>query len=123
MVDSLVQVGSDVGLPVIVDLGSRGDYAAAVEAGILARAHAPSGPLSDDEIAAMVEHGTATISTLAVLESLTDLFVLESGFFHEARHPGPIPIQSHSAYDKKVQRASIPTIGRAGARSQQSPAS
>ena len=82
MVDSLVQAGADVGLPVIVDLGSRGDYAAAVEAGILARAHAPSGPLSDDEIAAMVEHGTATISTLAVLESfarrrLRDLAFLE----------------------------------------------
>ena len=69
MVDSLVQAGADVGLPVIVDLGSRGDYAAAVEAGVLARAHAPSGPLSDDEIAAMVEHGTASITTLAVLES------------------------------------------------------
>ena len=69
MVDSLVQAGAEFGLPVIVDLGSRGDYAAAVEAGVLARAHAPSGPLSDDEIAAMVEHGTATITTLAVLES------------------------------------------------------
>ena len=69
MVDSLVQAGAEVGLPVIVDLGSRGDYAAAVEAGVLARAHAPSGPLGDDEIAAMVEHGTATITTLAVLES------------------------------------------------------
>ncbi|MDE2981510.1 MAG: amidohydrolase family protein [Gemmatimonadota bacterium] len=69
MVDSLVQAGADFGLPVIVDLGSRGDYPAAVEAGVLARAHAPSGPLSDDEIAAMVEHGTASITTLAVLES------------------------------------------------------
>lgn len=82
MVDSLVQAGADVGLPVIVDLGMRGDYAAAVEAGVLARAHAPSGPLSDDEIAAMVEHGTASITTLAVLESfarrrLGDLAFLE----------------------------------------------
>jgi len=82
MVDSLVSAGAEFGLPVIVDLGSRGDYAAAVEAGILARAHAPSGPLSDDEIAAMVEHGTATITTLAVLESfarrrLSDLAFLD----------------------------------------------
>ena len=82
MVDSLVQAGADFGLPVIVDLGSRGDYAAAVEAGVLARAHAPSGPLNDDEIAAMVERGTASITTLAVLESfarrrLSDLVFLE----------------------------------------------
>ena len=69
MVDSLVRAGADFGLPVVVDLGSRGDYAAAVESGVAARAHAPSGPLSDDEIAAMVERGTASITTLAVLES------------------------------------------------------
>ena len=69
MVDSLVRAGAEFGLPVVVDLASRGDYAAAVESGVAARAHAPSGPLSDDEIAAMVEHGTATITTLAVLES------------------------------------------------------
>ena len=69
MVDSLVRAGAEVGLPVVVDLGSRGDYAAAVESGVAARAHAPSGPLSDNEIAAMVERGTATITTLAVIES------------------------------------------------------
>ena len=69
MVDSLVRAGAEHDLPVVVDLGWRGDYAAAVESGVAARAHAPSGPLGDDEIAAMVERGTANITTLAVLES------------------------------------------------------
>ena len=69
MVDSLVRAGADHGLPVVVDLGTRGDYATAVESGVAARAHAPSGPFTDEEIAAMVRNGTATITTLAVLES------------------------------------------------------
>ncbi|MCY3700718.1 MAG: amidohydrolase family protein [Gemmatimonadetes bacterium] len=82
MVDALVQAGAEFGLPVLVDLGSRGDYAAAVESGVAALAHAPSIPLSDEEMAAMVERGTATITTLAVLESfarrrLRDLVFLD----------------------------------------------
>lgn len=113
MVDSLVQAGAEVGLPVIVDLGSRGDYAAAVEAGVLARAHAPSGPLSDDEIAAMVEHGTATITTLAVLESfsrrrLQDLAFLDHPLIAATTPPWFLDaLREHATHPLSDQEAAL----------------
>ena len=137
MVDSLVRAAADHDLPVVVDLGTRGDYATAVEPGVAARAQAPSGPFSNQDIAAMVRNGTATITNLAVLESfarrrLNDLAFLDHpliSFYYRAvvprrsagpRHPVPYGSGSRArgghrgaAHGRHGQREAAPRRRRA----------
>ena len=96
MVDSLVRAGADHDLPVVVDLGVAGATTRRRSSRVpRARAHAPSGPLGDDEIAAMVERGTANITTLAVLESFARRRLGDPAFLdhpaHRGHHPAMVP--------------------------------
>jgi imidazolonepropionase-like amidohydrolase len=70
MLDSLVAAGRDHELPVIADLGpATSSYA--TQAGVAARAHTPTVTWTDEAIAAMVDRGVASITTLAVVESFS----------------------------------------------------
>ncbi len=80
MVDSLVRIAADESLPVIVDFGFGVSPPALVRSGVRAFAHTPRRDWNDDEVAAMIDRGTAVITTLAVFESFSRRRFRDLGF-------------------------------------------
>ena len=103
MVQAVVDAATRDSIRVIADVWQRNGSLADAQTGIAAFAHAGTAPMTDDAVRYMAEHGTASITTLAVYESFArrrfrDMRFLDQPLLKDVLSPTYIAqIKAHGA--------------------------